>query len=330
MWVYFPRYYPAAAAWLGAIGASIHIVRSRDERSLFVSGLLPLLAIISFTVAFNFVALRTENRFLLPQSIFIAVYVGIAVDRLAFVSHPLIRYAARGLALTIAAIALYHCAGIDAAFIGDPRYDAERWLEVNVRPRDTIEAYGLNVYLPRFPDGAIVTRLDRKPLTARNPLPHVTESDQPFASIAARNPRFIVVSAFWAQDYLRQDIAEPNDGRAVQKVQRSVFEETGARNYFMALFAGKLPYRLAHRSTYASGFWPSVDTYESLAQTVFLFERVPLRRRRGRAVRPFGDGWATSGRARPQGRGLRTFRRSGLGGHGDALGRAGGATAATG
>jgi hypothetical protein len=330
MWVYFPRYYPAAAAWLGAIGASIHIVRSRDERSLFVSGLLPLLAIISFTVAFNFVALRTENRFLLPQSIFIAVYVGIAVDRLAFVSHPLIRYAARGLALTIAAIALYHCAGIDAAFIGDPRYDAERWLEVNVRPRDTIEAYGLNVYLPRFPDGAIVTRLDRKPLTARNPLPHVTESDQPFASIAARNPRFIVVSAFWVQDYLRQDIAEPNDGRAIQKVQRSVFEETGARYYFMALFAGKLPYRLAHRSTYASGFWPSVDTYESLAQTVFLFERVPLRRRRGRAVRPFGDGWATSGRARPHGRGLRTFRRSGLGGHGDALGRAGGAAAATG
>lgn len=275
MWAYFPRYYPPAAAWLGAFGTFIHIVRPRDERSRLVAGLLPLLAIISFTVAFNFVALRTENRFLLPQSIFIAVYVGVAVDRLAFASRPLVKYAARGLVLTIAAIALYQCTGIDAAFIGDPRYDAERWLNDNVRPGDTIEAYGLNVYLPRFPDGAIVTRLDRKPLTARNPLPHVTEIDQPFESVTARNPRFIVVSAFWVRDYLRRDIAEPSDGRAIQKTQQSVFKETAACNYFRALFEGKLPYRLAHSSTYASGFWPSVDAYESLAQTVFLFERVP-------------------------------------------------------
>jgi 4-amino-4-deoxy-L-arabinose transferase-like glycosyltransferase len=275
MWAYFPRCYPPLATWLGAFGAAIQTVRLRDERSRFVAGLLPLLAIISFTVAFNFEALRTENRFLLPQSIFIAVYIGIAVDTLVFASHPLIRYAARGVVLVIASVALYQCAGIDAAFIGDPRYDAERWLDANVRPSDTIEAYGLNVYLPRFPHDAIVTRLDRKPLTARNPLPHVTEIDQPFESITERNPRFIVVSAFWVQDYLRSSTAEPSDGRALQKVQQSVFKETGARNYFRALFDGKLSYRLVHKSPYASGFWPSVDGYESLAQTVFLFERGP-------------------------------------------------------
>jgi len=284
MWAYFPRYYPPAVAWLGAFGVFIHTVRLRDERSKLVAGLLPLFAIISFTLSFNFVALRTENRFLLPQSIFIAVYIGVAVDRLAFASQPLIKYAARGLVLTIAAFALYQCAGIDAAFIGDPRYDAERWLDVHVRPGDTIETYGLNVYLPRFPDGAVVTRLDRKPLTARNPLPHVAEIDQSFELITERNPRFIVVSMFWVQDYLRQNIAEPSDGRAIQKVQEAVFKETSARNYFKALFEGKLSYRLAHSSTYASGFWPSVDAYESLAQTVFLFERVPLRLRRGAGI----------------------------------------------
>jgi hypothetical protein len=222
------------------------------------------------------VALRTENRFLLPQSVLIAVYVGVAVEWLAFAAYPLIKYAARGLILTVAAFAFYQCAGIDAAFIGDPRYDAERWLNANVRPGDTIETYGLNVYLPRFPKGTIVTRLDRKPLTARNPLPHVTELDQPLQSITARRPRLLVVSAFWVRDYLEQNIAEPSDGRAIQLVKQSSFNETGARNYFKALFEGKLPYRLAHKSTYAPGLWPSVNGYESLSQTVFIFQRVPV------------------------------------------------------
>jgi 4-amino-4-deoxy-L-arabinose transferase-like glycosyltransferase len=329
MWAYFPRCYPLAAVWLGAFGAAIQTVRLRDEPSRLVAGLLPLLAIISFTVAFNFVALRTENRFLLPQSIFIAIYIGVAVDILAFAPHPLIKYATRGVVLAIASFAFYQCAGIDAAFIGDPRYDTERWLDANVHPGDTIETYGLNAYLPRFPNDAIVTRLDRKPLTARNPLPHVTEVDQPFEAITARNPRFILVSAFWVQDYLRRSLAEPGDGRAIQHVQQSVFKETGARYYFSALFDGKLPYRLVHKSPYASGFWPSVDGYESLAQTVFLFERTPLRSRhsggrtplqgpvppqKGRASRYLDERQAAGRRrAPPRRRGLRASHQSGLG-----------------
>jgi len=277
MWAYFPRYYPSAAALLGAFGVLLHVARPREERSLFVAGLLPLFAIISFTVAFNFVALRTESRFFLPQSIFIAVYIGIAMDRLAFASNLFVKYAARGLGAAVAGIAFYQCAGIDAAFIADPRYDAERWLDANVRQGDTIETYGLNVYLPRFPKTAIVTRLDRKPLKARNPLPQVTEIEQPFEAVATRHPRLLVVSAFWVRDYLMQDSTLPSDGRAIQKVQQFSFKEIAARNYFRGLFEGKLPYRLAHKSAYAPGFWPSVDGYESLAQTVFIFERVPVR-----------------------------------------------------
>lgn len=274
MWAYFPRYYPLAVAWLGAFGVWIQVVRPRDERARLVAGLLPLLAMISFTVAFNFVALRTENRFLLPQSVFIAVYVGVAIDRLVFASQPLIKYAARGLILAVAAMAFYRCAGIDAAFIGDPRYDAERWLDANVIEGDTIETYGLNVYLPRFPERAIVTRLEKRPLTARNPLPRVTEIDQPFQSIVARCPRLLVVSAAWVQGYLTRNLAAPRDGYVIRKVQQSSFGDTAARGYFAALFEGRLPYRLAHKSAYASGIWPSVDGYESLAQTVFIFEHV--------------------------------------------------------
>ena len=277
MWAYFPRYYPTVVAALGVCGIAIHAIRWREDRSKFAAGLLPLLAIISFTIAFNFMALRSESRFFLSQSIFLTVYIGIAIDNLVFTSNPLIRYGARGFAVVLAIIAFYQCAGIDAAFIADPRYDSERWLNDNVHKGDMIETYGLNVYLPRFPMGATVTRVGEKPLKARNPLPSVVEACQPFELVPLRHPRFIVISAFWVSDYLKHGVVEPQYGRMSPKVQQSVFKETAARHYFVALFEGKLPYHLVHKSQYVAGIWPSVTAYESLAQTIFVFERIPER-----------------------------------------------------
>jgi len=273
MGAYVPRYYPFAAALIGAIG--VFALPLRGPRSVLVAWLVPLLAAISFTVAFNFVALRGESRFLLPQSIFLAVYIGIAIDKLSRASAPWIRYGAVGLVSVIAALGLYQCLGIDAAFLGDPRYDAERWLAANVRPGDVIETYGLNAYLPRFPRDAIVTRLDLKPLKSRNPLPHVTELDQPLGSIVARHPRFVVVSAFWVRDYLSPVAVSPTDGRAMPRVMQTSIKDLAARGYFGALFGDRLPYRIAHKSSYARGFWPAASGYESLCQTIYLFERVP-------------------------------------------------------
>jgi len=275
MWASFPSFYPSATSLLAAWGIWLVLQRVRDRSSRSVAGLLPLLAIVSFTVAFNFLALRTEIRFLLPQSVFLAVYVGIAIDRLAFAPRPLIKLPIRFAILAIATAAIYQCAGIDAAFIDDPRYEAERWLNENAQPGDRIETYGLNVYLPRFPAAATVTRVDRKPLIARNPLPGVIESDQPFELIGERNPRIIVINAFSLRDYLDQDEAASAGGRAVQKVQQSATGDNAARRYFAALFAGELPYRLALRSAYAPHFWPAIEGYESLAQTILIFERAP-------------------------------------------------------
>ena len=236
---------------------------------------MPLLAIISFTVAFNFAALRTETRFLLPQSVFLAVYIGIAAEKLFFAPQFWVKAGGRGLVLAIAAFSFYQCAGIVAAFLAAPRYDAEHWLNTNVRKGDTVEIYSLNVYLPRFPEGAVVTRVGQKPLKARNPLPNVTEIVQPYEAIATRQPRFIVVSAFWVRDYLETNTATPVRGRAIQKVRQAEHGNAAACAYFRALFDGRLPYRLAHKSVYSSGFWPPLNAYESLAQTTFLFERMP-------------------------------------------------------
>lgn len=274
----FPRSYPWAAAGLALLGAGLHAVRSRGDRSRLVAGLLPVLAVMSFTAAFNLVALRSENRFLLPQTVLLAVYVGIFLDWLSSAGRPLIRRGGEAAAVLLAGMAFYQCMGIEAAFLRDPRYDAERWLQSWVRPGETIEAYGLNVFLPRFPSDAVVTRLDRKPLSKRNPLPNVTELAEPFEAIGARNPQFIVVSDFWVRDYLDQDTAGQKgggeeSGRIVQAVHRAIMSETGARSFFQSLFNGELSYRLAYRADYEPGLWPPVAGYESLAQTIYVFER---------------------------------------------------------
>ncbi len=271
---YFPRSYPAAAGVLGMFGIALHVARRRHDTPTLVAGLLPLLAVVSFTSAFNLVALRTENRFLLPQSLFLACYIGVAIDSLAYATRSWIRYPARVAILAVAVVAFFGCAAIDAAFVGDSRYDAERWLVAATRPGDRIEAYGLNAFLPRFPVTATVTRLDRKPLKLRNPLPGVIEIEQPFRDVATRNPRFLVMNGFWLEDYLRTDITGSVDGRITQPVQASVARETENRNYFTALFHGNLPYHLAHVARYQRGVWPALAGYESLTQTIFIFERV--------------------------------------------------------
>ena len=275
-WAYFPRSYPAAAAGLGVMGIALHLGRHRDRPQLLVAGLLPLLAMVSFTLAFNLVALRSENRFLLPQSVLMACYIGIAVDRVAFAARLWVRYPGRVLIFGIALAAFCRCAAIDAAIAGDPRYDAERWMAAALRPGDRIEAYGLNTFLPRFPAMAVVTRLDRKPLALRNPLPHVTELDQPFQSVTTRNPRFLVVNGFWVKGYLQRALTPPGDGRITQETQQALFRETATAHYFTSLFDDELPYRLVHISSYRPQFWPAVDGYESLAQNIFIFERTDV------------------------------------------------------
>jgi 4-amino-4-deoxy-L-arabinose transferase-like glycosyltransferase len=272
MWANAPRYYPQAAILLAALGIGLVAARPRQEPRLLLAALLPLLAVLSFTLAFNFTALRTETRFLLPQSLFLAVYMGLAADKL--VSLP---WAGRGMQaalLGLSAFAFLGCAGVSAAFIVDPRYDAEGWLGAHVQQGDSIETYGLNAYLPRFPASAAVSRVGLKPLKARNPLPGVREVVQPYDAVEKRRPRYIAVSGWWVRDYLEASQPLPGRGHILQKVRQADFRDRAARRYFQALFAGKYSYRLAHTSVYSLGIKPPLNAYESLAQAIYLFERV--------------------------------------------------------
>jgi len=264
---YFAGGYGLAAITLAVLGVGLHLLRSRGR--VRVTGLLPLLAMISFTVCFNFAALRSDDRFLLPQGVLACVYIGIAAEVLAFPARDRLRLVGRGVLLLVALAALHQAVAINAAMLFDPRYDAERWMATHVKPGDVIETYGQNCFLPRFPTGAQVIRVGQGSLKLRNPLPGVTELQQPF--ILPRHSRFVVLSLAWANRYLSSAPPLP-PGRIYSRLQQQDFFNADATSYFQGLLNGQLGYRLVHASRPAS-LWPIVHIHDSLDEPVWIFER---------------------------------------------------------
>ena len=270
------------AAWFGAgaalpatllavMGVGLVVTRTKD-RGAWTAGLLPALAILSFTVCFNFTALRTDARFLLPQAILGCVYIGIAAAWLTSLSQPGMRLAASAVIAVAALVSLHVCIAVSAAMLQDPRYDAQSWMQTHVAPGETIETYGQNAYLPHFPAAATVMRVDAKPLSRRNPLPGVREVRSAFD--APRASRFIVVNDWWMRHYTDPQ-SELGGHRSPSPAQAALFRDTAARRYFTDLRDGRLPYRLAHRASAVAGFWPQVHIHESLGEAILIYERVP-------------------------------------------------------
>jgi hypothetical protein len=264
---YFARGYGLAAITLAVLGIGLHILRSRG--GVRVAGLLPLLAMLSFTVCFNFAALRSDDRFLLPQGVLACVYIGIAAEALVFPAREKLRLLGRGALLLLALAALHQVVAINAAMLFDPRYDAERWMAAHVKPGDVVETYGQNCFLPRFAAGARVIRIGQGSLRLRNPLPGVTELRQPF--ILPRHSRFIVLSLAWADRYLKPVTPLPS-GHIYSRLQQLDFINTDAHIHFQSLLNGQAGYRLVYAARPAS-LWPIVHIHDSLDEPVWIFER---------------------------------------------------------
>ena len=264
---YFARGYGLLPMALTAAGLGLHFTRTKGAPRL--AGTLPLLAAVSFTVCFNFAALRSDDRFLLPQGVLATFYIGIAADTLAFAAQDRLRLVGRALLVVTALLALHWCVAVNAALLLDPRYDAEAWLALHVKPGDAIETYGQNCFLPRFPQQALVTRIGQTDLRLRNPLPGVTERQEPF--IAPRQSRFVVLSLAWARRYLRAGVPL-GAGRIYSPLQQADFANSDAHLYFTALISERLNYRLAYAASYR-GSWPVVHIHDSLDETIWIFER---------------------------------------------------------
>jgi hypothetical protein len=267
----FHEYYPWIFAPLVLLG--IFVALRTPDGAKRTAGLVPLFFGVSFTIAFNMAARRTEHRFVLPQMLMWGIYAGLAFDALHTQFERTRPWAPWVVAVPCFAAALFRCAAVDVAMVFDPRYDAERWMGAHVRPGDRVEVYGNDVHLPRLSFLRAVERVEPTPAEGRNPLPGVTEVSDRFSDVEARRPRFIVVPAFWAHRYLVDRGATEHEGRVLTPEESNLEADVDSRGYFQALRAGRLEYRLAHLSTWESRIWPRIDIHASLTRDVWIFER---------------------------------------------------------
>ena len=237
---------------------------------------MPLLAALSFTVAFDMSARRSEHRFALPQMLMFGIYAGLALDE----AHE--RCWRRGgtggrCSLGVApclALALFRCVAVDVAMLLDPRYDAERWMREHVRARGSHgDLRQQRAAPPAARRTRAIERVDVSPLEGRNPLLGVTEVSARFSDIEARRPRFIVVPELWVERYfIEPQWVEPS-GRILSPGQARLEGDIDSRGYFHALREERLRYRLAHVAQWDSRFWPPVDIHASLTRSLWIFER---------------------------------------------------------
>jgi hypothetical protein len=267
---YFDRYYPLPFAALALIGVGVALGR-RGVSSQRTQSLIPLLAAASFTLAFNCSARRTEHRFLLPQMMLFGLYAGLGCEWLIFETRT--RLLARSLGVVLFGWAVHRAAAVDAALLGDPRYDAEAFMRGEMHAGDQVETYGNDAYLPRFPPEVEVTRIGPEPLAGRSRVPGIKEVRAPYAGLSPRNPRFIVFSEGWAWRYLADPLALLKLGTRLAPEQALREKDQVSRDYFRGLIGGGLGYRLAHVSERQSSFWPRVDIHSSTDKRIWILRR---------------------------------------------------------
>jgi hypothetical protein len=273
----FVSVYPLAFAVPVVVGLATVCRNARRGGSRFAAGLVPLLVAVSFTLAFNCVARRADHRFVLPQAAMASIYGGVGIDEL-------LRLARAGVARSIAwaallgafAYAAWNAADVEVNLAWDPRYDAEGWMNEHMAPRDRVETYGLNAYLPRFPADVVVDRVGPEPLAGRSPLPGVEEVQSLLGDVPRRAPRFLVVPEAWAGRYLVDAGGSPGGGRVLAQEQVASLTDRDARAFFRALADAPSTegYRLVHTARWCHRAWPPLDIHASTARAVAIYERL--------------------------------------------------------
>ncbi len=269
--LYFRRHYPPVLAVFPLAGLALGVVHAKRMGRVALAGtFVPIAIALSFSVCFNVAALRTEERFTLPQMLMGAVFAGFALD--ACWRGGRWRWVTRAGAAVLLLLGLVECIRVDATLLAEPRYDTEAFLAANARPVDTIETHGLNVYLPRFPKGPRVIRVGPTDPKRRGILPGVEEVKAPLLAIEDRRPRYVVVSDCYVWRYLERGDLGLQSGRTVPSAQRTDARDPDATRFFQGLFRGDLAYRLVHESRIRA--FERSWMHSSLGCPMYTFERV--------------------------------------------------------
>ncbi|MEO7112601.1 MAG: hypothetical protein ABI183_19300, partial [Polyangiaceae bacterium] len=263
-----PRFVPWPVALLAVAGIGHVIFRKRGlERARL---LLPLFAALSFWSFFNMGARRTEDRFLLPESIFLAPYLAVTFEAACemFPKRLNLLVAACALAMAPALLAI---ANVDATLLADPRYAAEDWIDA--LPNGTrVEVYGSAQFLPRLGSNVIATRPGIEPIDDRRHIDGVAEILDPDLDPRPRAPTAIVLAT-----ELSTDAMTNVDSGPAPPVWMS-YRDPKSHAFFRGLRDGSLGYRRALTAT-CSLPWPLTcrEIHHSTAGEVWIYARMEPR-----------------------------------------------------
>ncbi len=265
----FDHYYPFSLTAVGLAGIAVQAIRA--PRS--IASAIPLFSAVSYTALFNFTALRTDHRFFLPQSLLLAIYGGLALEPVVFAAQAWVRILGQAALAASFALAIHKCLAVDAVLLYDPRYEAEAWLEAELKDGELVETYGNNVYLPRFPAKARVIRVGPEPLDRRNPLPGVVEVQAPFEGAAERHSRFIVLPGGWLWRYLIDPNPRLEPGQTMPPTQARTATDPAGTRFFARLTRSMDEYGVVRGFKYRPYFFPMLDIHASTAREVWIYER---------------------------------------------------------
>jgi hypothetical protein len=178
----------------GAIGLTLAIATPRLRRM----ATWLLVPVVSYYLGFINVILYNYDRFVLPMCFVLAIFGGLACDRLLALGVRC-RYQVPSRAAIAGAFVytLLYAATVDVLMIEDSRYAVERWMREHVRPRDLVAISGLHEYLPRIED-------------------YHTEEIGTVAELRQEHPEYVVLNA----DYARAVPPETEWGQMIAGLER--------------------------------------------------------------------------------------------------------------
>jgi hypothetical protein len=158
----------------GVAGVALALTAA-SRRPVAIALLVP---IASYYLGFINVILYNYDRFVLPVCFILAIFGGLALDRLLSARSP----ARAGAAVVTGAFAytLLYAATVDVLMIQDSRYQAESWMSAHATRTDAIAISGPHEYLPR---------LDGFPL----------QDISTIADLRRERPAYIVLNADYAR-----------------------------------------------------------------------------------------------------------------------------------
>jgi hypothetical protein len=205
-------YPPTVAGYLALLRTTAHLVEISMGWPLFVAGTMGLalaiatprlrrvtiwlvVPIASYYLGFINVILYNYDRFVLPMCFVLAIFGGLAGDRL-LASGRAGGWARAALAGAFVYTLLY-AGTVDVLMMEDSRYTAERWMSGHIGPRDLVALSGLHEYLPRVEA-------------------YHTEDISTVAELRQERPEYVVLNA----DYGHAVPAETEWGQMIAGLER--------------------------------------------------------------------------------------------------------------